>query len=262
MPELPDLYVYVENLKKQFLDRKIVDVMPFAVSRINADKHLFIDACLNESFTDIVQEGKEIVFYLSNGQSFLVHLMMLGKFTINYNQLNPSLYNKIVSLFFEDDVILTISDEQMYAKIELNPKKRTSPDALSADFSYSYFLSLVLRSPRKNIKSLLLDQKDIRGIGNAYVDEILYNANISPKSKTGKIPESEIETLYNEIKNTLQWGIDNILKTSPNIVSGEQRDFFRVHNKNLRQTEKGEKIIMEKVVSKKTYFTLSQKLYE
>ena len=262
MPELPDLNIYAENLRKQLLNRKIIDVKPYAASRINADKQKFIDACLQSSFINIIQDGKEIIFSLSNGQSFLVHLMLLGKFTINYGQLDLSLFNKIVSLYLEDDVILTISDEQMYAKVGLNPEKRNAPDALSDDFSYSYFLSLVLSSSRKNIKSLLLDQKCIRGIGNAYVDEMLYNANISPKSITGKIPEKEIENLYKEIKNTLQWGIDNIKKISPNIISGEQRDFFRVHNKKLKQTAKGEKIIVEKVVSKKTYYTFAQKLYE
>ncbi len=262
MPELPDLYVYSENLKKQLLNKKITNVMTFAYKRINVNKELFIDGCVNFHFTDISQDGKEIKFTLSNGNHFHVHLMLLGKFTIEKNNINPLLYNKIASFFFEDNTIFTISDERMYAKIEFNSPERLVPDALSDDFTYSYFLSLVLKSSRKNIKSLLLDQKNIRGIGNAYADEILYNANISPKSLTGKIPENIIEILYEQIKQTLQWGIDNIQYYSPNIITGETREFFKVHNKKLRKTPKGEHIIVEKIVSKKTYYTALQKLYE
>lgn len=262
MPELPDLYVYARNLRSRLLNKEITDVKTFAYSRINVESNAYIAACKGSSFADIQQNGKEIVFTLSNGNSFLVHLMLLGKFTIEKDQVGLSLFNKIVSLYFEDNTVLTVSDEQMYAKIELNPQQRTAPDALSDDFSYQYFLNLVLTSSRKNIKSLLLDQQNVRGIGNAYVDEILYNAGISPKSKTGKIPEERIEVLFNQIKQTLQWGIDNILKISPNIISGEIRDFFNVHNKKLKQTKKGEKIIIEKIASKKTYYTASQELYE
>ena len=134
--------------------------------------------------------------------------------------------------------------------------------SMKSSIMMAYFLNLVLQSPRKNIKSLLLDQKGIRGIGNAYVDEILYNAKISPKSKTGKIPQDVIEILYNQIKETLQWGIENIQLYTPNIITGETRDFMKVHNRKLRKTLRGERIIVEKVVSKKTYYTALQKLYE
>ena len=262
MPELPDLYVYAKNLKTHLLNKKITDVKTFAAKRINAGSKEFVSACKGASFIGIEQNGKEIIFHLDNNNSFLVHLMLLGKFTIDKEQVNMSLFNKITSLYLDDNTVFTISDEQMYAKVELNPQKRTVPDALSDEFNYPYFLSLMLGSSRKNIKALLLDQKSIRGIGNAYADEILYNADISPKSTAGKIPEDKIEVLFNQIKATLQWGIDNILLISPDIITGEFRNFFRVHNKKLKQTKAGEKIIVEKIASKKTYYTASQKPYD
>ena len=262
MPELPDLYVYTENLRKQLLNKEIIDVKTFAVYKINVDSQIFIEALKDSTIINIVQDGKEIIFTLSNGNSFLVHLMSKGIFTINQKQINTSLFNKIASIYFDDETILTISDDKRLAKIELNPEKKLVPDALSEGFSLSYFQSLVSKSPRKNIKALLVDQKKIRGIGNGYVDEILYNAKISPKSKTGKIPEKEIELLYSEIGKTLRWGIESIKINSPNTISGEQRDFFKVHNKKIKQTEKWEKIMVEKVASKETYYTFSQKLYQ
>jgi len=261
MPELPDLYVYAKNLSKHLLSKKITRVMTFNEKKINVPSAKFIETITDAHFVDILQDGKEIKFVLSNGNAFYIHLMLMGKFTLEQS-IDPLLYNKIISIFFEDNHVLTISDEQHYAKITLNPAPKTAPDALSDDFSYSYFLSLVLASSRKNIKSMLLDQKSIRGIGNAYVDEILYNADISPKSKTGKIPEDRIEILFNQIKETLQWGIDSIIYNTPNIITGETRSFMKVHNRRLKQTRKGERIIVEKVVSKKTYYTYSQKLYE
>lgn len=262
MPELPDLYVFAQNLRKQILNKSITNVMTFAANRISVSGLEFVDACIGAQLDAIAQDGKEIKFVLSNGNRFYVHLMLLGKLTIDNENVNPMLFNKMTSIFFEDETILTISDEQSYAKIELNPQPKTAPDALSDDFSYIYFLSLVLRSPRKNIKALLLDQKNVRGIGNAYVDEILYNANISPKSKSGKIPQDQIEILYKQIGETLRWGIESIICNTPNIITGETRSFMKVHNKKLRQTQKGEQIIVEKVVSKKTYYTYGQVLYE
>lgn len=261
MPELPDLYVYAKNLSKHLLNKKITNVMIFNEKKINTTSNKFIESLKDAHITELKQDGKEIKFILSNNNTFFVHLMLMGKFTLEQS-INPLLYNKIASIFFEDNNVLTISDEKHFAKLDLNPPPKTAPDALSDDFSYSYFLSLVLASSRKNIKSLLLDQKSIRGIGNAYVDEILYNAEISPKSKTGKIPEDRIEVLFNQIKETLQWGIDSIIYNTPNIITGETRSFMKVHNRRRKQTAKGEHIIVEKVVSKKTYYTYSQKLYE
>lgn len=261
MPELPDLYVYAKNLSKHLLNKKITNIMTFNEKKINTTSSKFIESLKDSQLTEIKQDGKEIKFILSNGNTFYVHLMLMGKFSLEQT-INPLLYNKIASIFIEDNHVLTISDEQHYAKIDLNPPPKPAPDAFSTDFDYTYFFSLVLSSSRKNIKSLLLDQKSIRGIGNAYADEILYNAEISPKSKTGKIPEDRIEILYNQIKETLQWGIDSIIYNTPNIITGETRSFMKVHNRRRKQTTKGERIIVEKVVSKKTYYTYAQKLYE
>lgn len=262
MPELPDLYVYAENLKKQLLNKKITEVKTFAAKKINVSPQVFVEGIAGAYFTDIAQDGKEIKFSLSNGNSFYVHLMLSGLFTISSKYIDPNLFNKITAIFFDDDTILSISDRQMMAKIEFNPKARLVPDALSEEFTYPYFLSLVLGSSRRNIKALLLDQKCIRGIGNAYCDEILYNAGVSPKSITGKIPEWKIEDIYEQIKDTLLWGIENIQYISPNIISGEIRDFFKVHNKKLRKTKKGEMIIVEQIATKKTYYTRQQEVYE
>lgn len=78
---------------------------------------------------------------------------------------------------------------------------------------------------RTNIKNLLLDQKVIRGIGNAYADEILWHARISPLSVCNKIPDEKIKAIAKSIKTVLHKAIKHICKSHPQIISGEVRDF-------------------------------------
>lgn len=112
-----------------------------------------------------------------------------------------------------------------------------------------------------NIKAFLINQKVVKGIGNAYVDEILWHARVSPHSKVGKIPEEVMVGLYNAINIVLKEAIVSIKAIAPDIISGEERSFLQVHNKSKKQTETGFPIIVERIASKTTYFTEEQIFY-
>jgi formamidopyrimidine-DNA glycosylase len=143
----------------------------------------------------------------------------------------------------------------------LNPKPSKVPDALSDTFTCEYFSGQLKRNAFRNIKEVLIDQKVIRGIGNAYVDEILWQANISPESVAGKIPEEKVKELFQAVPFILNDAIQNIQKISPDIISGEERSFLKVHNPQKKYTDEGDRIIVKTVVSKKTYFTEKQQLF-
>ena len=93
----------------------------------------------------------------------------------------------IIELFFTDDTGLSLSDYQKAATPTLNPQKGEAPDALSEAVNFN-FLKKELQSTRTTIKNLLLDQHVIRGIGNAYADEILWDARICPFQFVTKFP--------------------------------------------------------------------------
>jgi formamidopyrimidine-DNA glycosylase len=161
----------------------------------------------------------------------------------------------------EQALTLVIADFQGLCRVTLNAKVPAVPDALSDAFTFEYFCGILKRNAGNNIKAVLIDQRLVRGIGNAYVDEILWKAGISPESVAGKIPEEKAEDLHEAIPFILKDAIQNIQKISPDIINGEERSFLKVHNRNKKFTDEGDKIIVKTVAAKTTYFTDKQKLY-
>ena len=111
------------------------------------------------------------------------------------------------------------------------------------------------------VKSVLLDQHIIRGIGNAYADEILWDAGISPFSISNKIPAAEVKALMKSIKSVLQHAEKSIVKSHPDIISGEIRDFMLIHNSKKDKSPTGAPIQVKSVGARKTYYTDEQKLF-
>jgi len=260
VPELPDLCVYSENLKKRILNKNITSVTidnPYKTS----SPDLFREKLIGTSIQDIVRDGKELRFLLANNNSFNVHLMLSGKFFICTQDEAAKIGSKIIVLLFDNDEAFVTADYQGLCKVTLNQKAAKAPDALSDTFTFEYFQGIVKRNAYKNVKAVLIDQNVVRGIGNAYVDEILWKAGISPESVLGHIPEEKLRELFQAIPFILNEAIQMIQKTAPDIISGEERSFLKVHNPRKQCTDEGDKIIKKTVATKITYFTDKQKVY-
>jgi formamidopyrimidine-DNA glycosylase len=260
MPELPDLCVFSQNLKKRILHKNIASVTVFNTRSIDIPA-LFSEKLAGTSIQDIIREGKEVHFLLANQNSFGVHLMLSGRFDIVNQDDVQKINAKIAALCFENAESLVISDYQGLCKVALNPKISRTPDALSEAFTFEYFSGQIKKKAGMNIKAFLIDQHIVRGIGNAYVDEILWKAGISPESVSGKIPEEKLRCLFQAIPLVLDDAIQNIQKIAPDIISGEERSFLKVHNPRRKCTDDGDPIIVKKVAAKTTYFTGKQQLF-
>ncbi len=261
MPELPDLRVYSENIKKLVFGKKVKETIVYSPKNIDCDIDTIASGIRGNAVSDVTAEGKEIFLMFDNGNSVGVHLMLNGKMHyITSTEVN-SIQNKVMGITFDDGYSLLISDFQKFCKIRYNPDKSDIPDVLSSEFTLDYFLKKAEQFKRKKIKAFLLDQKIMRGIGNAYADEILWKAKISPKSVTGKIPKINQEMLYITIKSVLLWSIGQIKKINPEMISGEERKFMQVHNPRLKFTKDKERIHVETISSKRTYYTDSQVHY-
>src|SRR5205085_12640543 len=134
----------------------------------------------------------ELHLKFSNGNVLGLHLMLRGQLYI-FKKKNENKYT-IIELLFDEDTGLALSDYQKAATATLNPAEREAPDALSEAVDFN-FLKKLLQSKKINIKTFLLNQHFIRGIGNAYADEILWDAGISPFSVCYKIPDTAIKKL-------------------------------------------------------------------
>ena len=123
------------------------------------------------------------------------------------------------------------------------------------------FKQKALRNALTCVKVFLLDQKVVRGIGNAYADEILWRAGISPVSILGKIPEESLKELHRLIPIVLLEAIEQICSLSPDRINGEERSFLKVHNPAKGCTDEGEPILIREIGGRKTYYTESQVRY-
>jgi formamidopyrimidine-DNA glycosylase len=256
MPELPDLNVFAKNLDKKLAGKKVKKIEVENKSKLKTPVSELKKAIEGSKLKKVYREGKELHFEFSNGNILGMHLMLKGSLHLEANQKHT-----IAEIHFNGDNILSLTDYQGAANIALNPVIKDSPDALSDDMSYK-FLKEKLSKKRTNIKTFLLDQNIIRGIGNAYADEILWESKIHPESICNKIPDDKIKFLAKEIKSVLKDAEKQILQIDPNIISGEERSFLKIHNSKKKESPTGKKIQNKKLNSRITYYTDEQELYK
>ena len=260
MPELPDLQVFRKNLEKKFAGKKLIKITVTG-SKIKVKlPEAALKKLEGKKLEGINREGKELFFVFEGDQTLAFHLMLNGEFHL-FNESN-NYKNKILDLLFEDKTGLALTDWQQYANVKLNPEIPKVPDAFSKEFNEEYLEHGFKKYKSKRIKDLLIDQKFVRGIGNAYVDEILWDTKIHPLSKAGKIPIEVIKELYKSINKVLVDAEEEITKRDPEIIRGEIRDFLKVHNSKFTHSPTGGIIKKENIGSRITYYTDEQILYE
>ncbi len=261
MPELPDLTLFAENLKKPLLGRRVVNAQVFMPAKVSAPAAYFQEKTAGLPLSDIRRTGKELLFDLSGQAAFSVHLMLHGEFSLHTVESAARVSSKVIAVGFDDGQVLVVADYQGLCRVTLNPRPAAAPDALSDAFTYDYFWRALRKAAGKNIKAVLIDQAVVRGIGNAYVDEILYAAKVSPESICGKLPDNAAHALYDTIPAVLLDAIEKLRALTPNAIRGEERSFLKVHNPRLGATAAGEKILTKTVAGKHTYYVAEQKLY-
>lgn len=258
MPELPDLEVFSKNLNKQFAGKILRQVVVKVENKLNAFAKDFQKHLKNQTLKKIFREGKELYFEFGNKSVLALHLMLKGQLYI-FNKKNDHKYT-IIELLFEDDSGICMTDYQKQATPRLNPDKPVAPDALSTSITPG-FLKKVFQN-KIPVKKILMDQHVIRGIGNAYADEILWDAGISPFSIANKIPGKKIDQLVKSIRSVLKQAEEQIVKKDPGIISGEVRDFLKIHNSKKTHSPGGSPIQVKTLASRKTYFTSEQQLFD
>ncbi|MNL30524.1 Formamidopyrimidine-DNA glycosylase [compost metagenome] len=154
-----------------------------------------------------------------------------------------------------------MTDWQKQATPTLNPEPSKVPDALAKEMNLAYFKKIVCASDA-HIKNLLMDQKKIRGLGNAYVDEILWLARIHPFSIASKIPEDKIEKLHKAIHKILADETKALGEAIPESYAIELRDFLKIHQHGQEKSPTGYQIHTEKREGRNTYFTDEQELFD
>lgn len=259
MPELPDLQVFSHNLQQQLKGKVVKEVAAPKTKKLNVSISQLKKAIEGQSIREVKREGKEIHIEFGNGNVLGLHLMLNGDLHL-FEGKNPHRHT-IIELQFDDDTGLVMTDFRYMARPTLNPPISPAPDALD-DSVNARFLKEQLSAKKGAVKNWLLDQDAIRGIGNAYADEILWDAHISPFSSCQAIPPARVTALAKSIKKVLKNASKKIRKEHPDIISGEIRDFLLIHHPKKKESPTGAAIQVKTTGGRKTYFTDEQELYE
>ena len=213
MPELPEVEVVKRSLinKTQNLIVKAVKINDGRL-RYKIDKNK-VKKIIGLKLKKISRRSKYLLFFFNRNVVMLVHLGMTGKFffinhkrtkykTSFYYDLNDDIDKKHDRVIFDlsNDQKLIYNDIRKFGFIKfiqrdnLNQNvhlKHLGPEPLSAKFNIEYFKNYLIGKDR-NIKNILMDQKFISGLGNIYVNEILFFSGVKPTKKIKKLKNIEI----------------------------------------------------------------------
>ena len=214
MPELPDITVYVEALEKRIVGRKLERIRvakPFLVRSVEPP----ISEAEGQRVIGIRRIGKRIAIGLENDLWIVIHLMIAGRF--RWLAPGAKVPGKLGLAAFDFDsgsLILTEAGTTRRASLyvvrgeaamdEIDRGGLEPLEASLADFSER------LLSENHTLKRSLTDPTLFSGIGNAYSDEILHRARLSPLRLTSKLTTEEIARLYAAMQETLLDWIDRL----------------------------------------------------
>jgi formamidopyrimidine-DNA glycosylase len=257
MPEIPDIEVFCASLKKTYAGKKLTGFKVVNEKKLKDDPRVLTQTLEGKTLKDVYRSGKELRFLFSENTLLGMHLMLTGD--IIPFEGNNERKSTIVEFHFGDGKALALTDRMKNAFVKLAPEDKGGIDALDKGLNFSYLKKALQR--KAVIKNVLLDQDVIRGIGNAYSDEILWESRISPFSVANAVPDEAIRELAKNIKGVLRKAIKQISKHHPDLIHGEVRDFLNIHSKTKKESPTGFPIQIKEKGIAKTYFTEEQVLY-
>lgn len=211
MPELPDVTVYVEQLQDKLVGHRLRDITLRSVSLLRTydPPHA---AAYGKRVTDVSRLGKRIVFAFEDDLYFVLHLMRLGR--LRWAEPGKKAKNAAGKVLH---AVFTFDSGTLHL-VEMGPKKRASlhvvrgataltehdPGGLEVfEIDLEAFATRLRRS-NHTLKRALTDPRIFSGIGNAYSDEILHAAKLSPILLTQKMDEAQVEQLFQATLATLE----------------------------------------------------------
>ena len=213
MPELPEVETIRSDLEKEIINKRIIDIqvnLPKLIKIPRVDE--FSSRLKGSSVKKIKRRGKYILFFLNSSDYLVVHLGMTGLLLKQeYNSSLPEINKKHNHVLFvlQDSSKIIYNDVRQFGKLwllkrdeKLSGIESLGLEPLESRFTFNEFFEILQRS-RENIKSILMNQKKIAGIGNIYANEILFNAAIHPLRKGHSLTRDEARRTYWYIRNLL-----------------------------------------------------------
>lgn len=263
MPELPEVETVKNTLKKEVLNKKILSASIYwdnIIAFPNVED--FKTKIQNQTINDIKRRGKWLMFELDD-YYLLSHLRMEGKYFIRKTE-DPKQSHQHVLIHFSDNTDLRYHDTRKFGKMYLIDKDKVFKEKPLKDLGLEPFDEnltdkyLKEKFHKKPIKTELLDQSIIVGIGNIYADEILFLSKINPNKIATDLSAEECRNIIRFARQTLKKAIEyggTTVKsyTSAEGVHGRFQQKLLVHTKEICP-ECGGKITKITVGGRGTYY--------
>lgn len=266
MPELPEVETVKRALREKVLHKQIECAILSYENLITGNPKEFLDSICGQSINDITRVGKYLVFILDT-VSFIVHLRMEGKF-LTFDGAHTLQKHEHLAIFFTDGSTLVFSDFRKFGRIqmfeetkiqilrELSPLSKVGPEGISE--VASDVVDKLHRST-KAIKTALLDQSIISGLGNIYANEVLFMSRVNPFIVSNQLTSNEMGRIIESTKVVLENAIEKGGTTIRSFESLGEAGHFQtnllVHGRvNKPCSVCGETIQMAKINGRSSYY--------
>ncbi len=281
MPELPEIEIVKRSLAKMINKAKIIDIK---INNRNLRYKLpkeFSKNLVGEKIFKISRKSKYLIFHFKKSV-LLIHLGMTGKLllirktdnfifkTSFYYDLNILHKHNHIYFILNNSFTLIYNDVRRFGFFkfyktnkleEITFLKKLGLDPFNKSLNVKYFYNFV-QNRKKNIKTLLMDQTFISGLGNIYVNEVLFISKISPIRMCNALNKNEIQKLIKNIKNVLKFSISkggSSIRDFQNTLGkvGNFQQFFKVYgneNKNCSRISCKGKIKKMFISNRSTFY--------
>jgi formamidopyrimidine-DNA glycosylase len=238
VPELPELEALARSLDASVSGREIVAVQVRSISLLKTYTPP-INELVGDAVTGVRRRGKWLLLGTRAGRTLIVHLMTGGRLRRTDGKAGPVRADGMLVRFVDGtDLRVTEIGSRKQSAVLLVVGDGASvvghlgPEPLAPEFGVQE-LAAALGGPNRQVKTALVDQRTLAGIGNAWSDEVLHAARLSPLLSTARLTSEQIAALHAALRNRLTEGIanagqDNYLgKAQP-----DRRTYLRVHNRD------------------------------
>lgn len=233
MPELPEVQTTVSGINETLPGAIILDVCHDWERMFRDNSYIEVRKIVRgATIQNATRRGKHILIHLNNKHTIIVHMkmtghLMVGKYKktktgfVPVNTASPLAdpFNRFIHVVFtlQDGRSLVFCDARKFGKISIEVTEHLprspllshlGPEPLDQNTTADIFTKCVQSKPKAKIKSVLLDQSIIAGIGNIYSDELLWLSKVHPESRVQNIPQKLFPTLFKNTQKVLCDGLE------------------------------------------------------
>ena len=211
MPELPEVETIVRTLEKSLLNEKVVSLEFLYPQLLESDSPFNLNVLLHKRFVSFDRRGKFLNFGFEDDYHLIVHLRMEGKFHLYKEEITPTKHTHLI--IQTESHWIHYLDVRKFSRMAVTQdpnqyfiEKNLGLEPFVEELTWQYLKGAMSKSTR-SIKSMLLDQSIVTGIGNIYCDEILFDTKIHPLKKGTDLRNKDYKALVEAIPRILKRAI-------------------------------------------------------